>query len=50
MLKITCQHGLHSMIVCQSNTLLMANRGSNRGVGTNGANGSRNDLAYHGKF
>uniref|UniRef100_A0A7N2R914 Uncharacterized protein n=1 Tax=Quercus lobata TaxID=97700 RepID=A0A7N2R914_QUELO len=28
----------------------MANRGSNRGVGTNGANGSRNDLAYHEKI
>ena len=50
MLKITCQHGLHCMIVCQSNTSLRANGGSNRGVGLSGANGSRNDLAHHGKF
>ena len=30
--------------------LLMANGGRNGGVGTSGANGSRNDLAHHGKF
>ena len=38
------------MLVCQLNTSLMANGGSKRGVGTSGANGSRNDLAHHGKF
>ena len=43
---------IHCMIVCQSNTSLMANGGSNRGVSTSGANGywSRNDLAHHGKL
>ena len=30
--------------------LSMANGGRNRGVGTNGVIGSRNDLAHHGCF
>lgn len=30
--------------------LLMANEGSKGGVGTSGANGSRNNLTHQGKF